>query len=218
MAWHPCRTHNISIWRGIPLLRNSILVTGALTQALGHFELADGCTLFLDEVGELSKELQAKLLRMLQSGEFERLGSPKTIRVNVRVVAATNRNLAEQIKKGAFREDLYSRLNVFPIEMPPLRRSPEDIPLLARAFVKEFNKKMGKKLSPSPKKTMELLKRYNWPGNIRELRNVIEHAVIVSNGEVLNPRVPKNPNKAAPPMRSLKEAEYQYSTYEGTAF
>jgi PAS domain S-box-containing protein len=184
--------------------------TGAMTKELGRFELADGSTLFLDEIGELSKELQTKLLRMLQSGEFERLGSPKTIRVDVRVIAATNRNLEEQVKKGTFREDLYYRLNVFPIEMPPLRKRPEDIPRLVRAFVKEFNKKIGKRIQSIPKKTMELLERYNWPGNIRELRNVIEHAVIVSNGEVLNPRVPKNPNEAAPPIRSLKEAEYQY--------
>lgn len=155
-------------------------------------------------------ELQTKLLRVLQSGEFERLGSPKTIRVDVRVIAATNRNLAEQVKKGTFREDLYYRLNVFPIEMPPLRNRQEDIPLLARAFVKEFNKKMGKRIESIPKKTTKLLERYNWPGNIRELRNVIEHAVIISNGEVLNLRVPKNPVKAAPPIRSLKEAEYQY--------
>ena len=184
--------------------------TGAMTKEIGRFELADGSTLFLDEIGELSKELQAKLLRMLQSGEFERLGSTKTIRVDVRVIAATNRNLAEQVKKGAFREDLYYRLNVFPIEMPPLRKRPEDIPLLVRAFVQEFNKKMGKRIKSIPKKTMKLLERYNWPGNIRELRNVIERAVIVSNGEMLNLRVPKNPIEAAHPIRSLKEAEYQY--------
>ena len=184
--------------------------TGAMTKELGRFELADGSTLFLDEIGELSMELQTKLLRMLQSGEFERLGSSKTIRVDVRVIAATNRNLAEQVKKGTFREDLYYRLNVFPIEMPPLRNRPEDIPLLARAFVKEFNKKMGKRIESIPKKNMGLLKRYNWPGNIRELRNVIEHAVIVSNGEMLNLQVPKIPIEAAPSIRSLKEAEYQY--------
>jgi len=184
--------------------------TGAMTKELGRFELADGSTLFLDEIGELPKELQAKLLRVLQSGEFERLGSPKTIRVDVRVIAATNRNLTEQVKKGAFRQDLYYRLNVFPIKMPPLRKRPEDIPFLVRAFVKEFNSKMGKRIESIPKKTMDLLQRYNWPGNIRELRNVVEHAVIVSNSERLNLRVPNNPIEADPPIPSFNEAEYQY--------
>ena len=156
--------------------------TGALTKQIGRFELADGSTLFLDEIGELSMDLQAKLLRVLEDGQFERLGSPKTISVNVRVIAATHRDLAEKVKDGTFRQDLYYRLNVFPIHLPPLRERPEDIPSLVWRFVNEFEKQMGKKVDTVPKKIMDLLQGYSWPGNIRELRNVIEQAMILTSG------------------------------------
>jgi transcriptional regulator with GAF, ATPase, and Fis domain len=159
--------------------------TGALTRQVGRFEVADGSTLFLDEIGELSSEVQAKLLRVLETGEFERLGSPKTIKVDVRVIAATNRDLVEEIKKGRFREDLYYRLNVFPIRVPPLRERTEDIPLLVWSFLEEFSSRMGKKITQVPGKTMEALQRHAWPGNVRELRNVIEHSAIVTSGDTL---------------------------------
>jgi formate hydrogenlyase transcriptional activator len=159
--------------------------TGALTSQVGRFEVANHSTIFLDEVGELSMEVQAKLLRVLQQGEFQRLGSPKTHNVNVRIIAATNRDLAGEVRKGKFREDLYYRLKVFPIEIPPLRERVEDIPLLVFAFMEEFSVRMGKKITKLPRKAMESLQRHAWPGNIRELRNVIEHGVILTQGEVL---------------------------------
>ncbi|HOO46820.1 MAG TPA: sigma 54-interacting transcriptional regulator, partial [Deltaproteobacteria bacterium] len=163
--------------------------TGALTKQAGRFEIAHGSTILLDEIGELSLELQAKLLRVLQDGCFERLGSPRTIKVDARIIAATNRDLAEAVKKGAFREDLYYRLNVFPIHVPPLRERTEDIPLLSWAFINEFSEKMGKRIQTVPKRVMETLKSYAWPGNIRELRNVIEQAMIISEG-TLSVRLP----------------------------
>jgi transcriptional regulator with GAF, ATPase, and Fis domain len=159
--------------------------TGALTSQTGRFEMANGSSIFLDEVGELSLEVQAKLLRVLQQGEFQRLGSPRTHRVDVRVIAATNRALAEEVRKGRFREDLYYRLRVFPVEVPPLRERVEDIPLLTFAFTEEFSTRMGKKITKVPRKAMEALQRHCWPGNIRELRNIIEHSVILSSGETL---------------------------------
>ena len=162
--------------------------TGALARQVGRFEVADGSTLFLDEVGELPPDVQVKLLRVLQEGEFERLGSPRTIKVNVRVIAATHRDLAEDVRKGRFREDLYYRLNVFPIRVPPLRERAEDIPLLVWTFLEEFNSRMGKKITHVPRKTMDALQRLPWPGNVRELRNVIEHGAIVTAGGTL--RVP----------------------------
>jgi formate hydrogenlyase transcriptional activator len=162
--------------------------TGALARQVGRFEVADNSTLFLDEIGELSLEVQAKLLRVLEAGEFERLGSPRTIKVNVRLIAATNRDLGDAIKQGRFREDLYYRLNVFPIRVPPLRERPEDIPLLVWTFLEEFSSRMGKKITQVPRKTMELLQRHSWPGNVRELRNVVEHAAIITTGDTL--RVP----------------------------
>lgn len=160
--------------------------TGALTRQPGRFELADKSTLFLDEVAELPPDTQAKLLRVLQDGEFERLGSPRTIKVDVRVVAATNRDLAREVEQGRFRRDLYYRLNVFPIKVPPLRERTEEIPQLVWEFVAEFGEKMGKRIRQIASRDMEMLKAYTWPGNIRELRNVIERALIVSNGEVLS--------------------------------
>jgi formate hydrogenlyase transcriptional activator len=165
--------------------------TGALTRQAGRFEMADGSTLFLDEVGELPLDVQAKLLRVLQSGEFERLGGTKTLRADVRILAATNRDLEKAVKEGRFREDLYYRLNVFPIRLPPLRDRPEDIPLLVRAFVKELGQAMSKTIDSIPRQTLEKLKQYAWPGNIRELRNVIERSLIVAHGPVFDVELPQ---------------------------
>jgi formate hydrogenlyase transcriptional activator len=160
--------------------------TGALARQPGRFEIADGSTIFLDEVGELPLELQPKLLRVLQEGEFERLGSTKTIRVDARVIAATNRPLAQAVKEGKFREDLFYRLDVFPIEVPPLRERREDIPMLSWTFVKEFSNSMGKPIEEIADESMSALREYHWPGNVRELRNVIERAMILSHGPTLH--------------------------------
>ncbi len=183
--------------------------TGALTRQVGRFEVADGSTLFLDEIGELSLEVQAKLLRVLETGEFERLGSPKTIKVDVRLVAATNRDLAEDVQKGRFREDLYYRLNVFPIRVPPLRERAEDIPQLVWTFLEEFCSRMGKKITQVPRETMEALQRYPWPGNVRELRNVIEHSAIVTTGETLRVPMLDETVAAAAPPQTLADSERQ---------
>ena len=156
--------------------------TGSDTRQIGRFELADGGTIFLDEIGEMPLVLQSKLLRVIQDGEFERLGNPRTIKVDVRIIAATNRNLAEEVKNGTFREDLFYRLNVFPIVLPPLRQRPDDIPLLVQHFVAKFNKKIGKKIDTVSKDTLNVLQEYHWPGNVRELESVIERAVIISQG------------------------------------
>lgn len=161
--------------------------TGAMERKIGRFELADGGTVFLDEIGELPIDLQSKLLRVLQEGEFERLGNPKTFRVNVRVIAATNRNLEQAIEKNEFREDLYYRLNVFPILSPPLRDRKEDIPLLVKHFCQKYESKIGKKITSIPSKVMDALLAYAWPGNIRELENLIERAMILSKGSTLEP-------------------------------
>jgi len=160
--------------------------TGALARQAGRFEIADGSTIFLDEVGELPLELQPKLLRVLQEGEFERLGCTKTIRVDARVIAATNRPLAQAVKEGKFREDLFYRLDVFPIEVPPLRERREDIPMLSWTFVKEFSHSMGKPIEEISDESMAALEEYHWPGNIRELRNVIERAMILGHDRTLN--------------------------------
>ncbi len=159
--------------------------TGALARKAGRFELADGGTIFLDEIGDMQPELQAKLLRVLQEGEFERVGGTQTLKVKVRVIAATNRDLEKMAKAGKFREDLFYRLQVFPIVLPPLRRRQEDIPLLVTHFVKTFNQKMGKQIATIPPETMNAFQAYAWPGNVRELENVIERAVILTSGEVL---------------------------------
>lgn len=161
--------------------------TGALTRTTGRFELADGGTLFLDEVGDLPLELQPKLLRVLQEQEFERLGSARTIRVNVRVVAATNSNLIEMVRERKFRADLFFRLNVFPIPLPPLRERLEDIPDLVGHFVQRFAARLNKSIDEVPASVMEALRLYDWPGNIRELENLIERAVILSKDPVLRP-------------------------------
>jgi len=159
--------------------------TGAIQQKVGRFELANGGTVFLDEIGELPTSLQPKLLRVLQDGEFERIGSNDTIKVDVRVIAATNRDLQEEIRKGNFREDLYYRLSVFPITIPPLRERKEDIPLLVNYFIEKFTTSAGKTIDTIPKKTMTLLREYSWPGNVRELENIVERAIIVSRGNKL---------------------------------
>jgi formate hydrogenlyase transcriptional activator len=159
--------------------------TGATAKRKGRFEIADQGTIFLDEVGELPLDLQAKLLRVLQEGDFEPVGSSRTVHVNVRVIAATNRNLEEGVREGSFRSDLYYRLNIFPITLPPLRVRKNDIPLLVKSFVQEFSTKFGKAIDTIPQETMNALRNYPWPGNVRELRNVIERAVIITQGSKL---------------------------------
>ncbi|MCU1257523.1 MAG: Formate hydrogenlyase transcriptional activator [Bryobacterales bacterium] len=159
--------------------------TGAITQRLGRFELANKGTLFLDEIGDIPQELQPKLLRVLQEQEFERLGSTHTIRTNVRLVAATHRNLTQMMNEGKFRADLFYRLNVFPVTVPPLRERREDIPALVRHFAQVFSRRMNRGIEVIPSEVSEGLARYSWPGNIRELENFIERAVILSQGPVL---------------------------------
>ena len=184
--------------------------TGALTRMAGRFEAADGATLFLDEIGELPQEVQSKLLRVLEEGRFERLGSTRTLQVNLRIIAATNRNLAQDVNEGRFRKDLYYRLNVFPIEIPSLRERPDDIPLLVWAFVRQFEKKMGKRVDSISRKNMEALQHHSWPGNVRELRNVIEHAMILSSGRNLNFPPPKSRLPEAPGTRNLQDLERRH--------
>lgn len=187
--------------------------TGALNKRIGRFELADGGSIFLDEIGELPIELQSKLLRVLQEGEFERLGSARTISVNVRVIAATNRNLQEEIEKGTFREDLFYRLNVFPIKIPPLRERREDIPLLVQHFLSKHGKRFGKKPPLVTKKVMEQLTNYPWEGNVRELENVIERAMIISQGNKLELGDSLyHPNRSAKKQKitTLEENERQH--------
>jgi formate hydrogenlyase transcriptional activator len=184
--------------------------TGALARQAGRFEIADGSTIFLDEVGELPLELQPKLLRVLQEGEFERLGGTKTIRVDARVIAATNRPLAQAVKEGKFREDLFYRLDVFPIEVPPLRERHEDIPMLSWTFVKEFSNSMGKPIEEISDESMAAFKEYHWPGNIRELRNVIERAMILEHSRTLNIKLAHTtlrPIAVKATAGSLEEAE-----------
>jgi len=183
--------------------------TGAMTQQPGRFEAADGSTIFLDEIAELPLELQPKLLRVLQEGQFERLGSNRVRTVNVRIVAATNRDLETMVKEQRFRADLHYRLNVFPITVPPLRERREDIPLLVWKFVRHFATKMGKAIDSIPRPAMEALKHYAWPGNIRELRNLIERAVILSDGKVLRVQLPTAGALAAA-AQTLVEVERQH--------
>jgi formate hydrogenlyase transcriptional activator len=165
--------------------------TGAIAQKVGRFELADKGTLFLDEVGDIPLALQPKLLRVLQEQEFERLGSTRTHQVDVRLVAATNRDLTKMVKRGEFRIDLYYRLNVFPISLPPLRERREDIPALVAHFVDVNSRRMGKQIEQIPPETLSALSSYPWPGNIRELQNMIERAVILANDGVLPNPLPK---------------------------
>jgi formate hydrogenlyase transcriptional activator len=186
--------------------------TGALARQAGRFEIADGSTIFLDEVGELPLELQPKLLRVLQEGEFERLGGSRTIKVDARVIAATNRPLAQAVSEGRFREDLFYRLEVFPVEVPPLRERREDIPLLSWTFVKEFSNSMGKAIDAIADDSMAALLAYPWPGNVRELRNVIERAMILSRGPTLQIKLghPTLRPQAANTASTLEEAEREH--------
>ncbi len=193
--------------------------TGAITRREGRFGLADGGTIFLDEVGELPLDLQAKLLRVLQEGEFEPLGSTRTRKVNVRVVAATNRDLGAMAREGKFREDLFYRLNVFPLRVPPLRERGSDVTLLARAFAERFARRMGQRIQPLDPDDFRKLQDYPWPGNVRELQNVIERAIIFSNGTRLdlNRAMPESPTPVPPPvdgrgineMRILSAKEFE---------
>jgi formate hydrogenlyase transcriptional activator len=184
--------------------------TGAMTKMIGRFEIADGSTLFLDEIGELPLELQSKLLRVLEEGSFERLGSTKTLHVNVRIIASTNRDLGEEVKAGRFRKDLYYRLNVFPIVIPPLRERPEDIPLLVWAFVEKVQKRIGKEIETISKKTMEALQSYSWPGNVRELNNVIEHAMILSKDKNLRVYLPMPGSVETDATQDLQDIERRH--------
>lgn len=184
--------------------------TGALTKQIGRFEVANGSTIFLDEISELSLELQAKLLRVLQEGQFERLGSTGTLKIDVRVITATNLDLEKAVSEGKFREDLYYRLNVFPINIPPLRERLEDIPALVWTFVKEFGEKMGKKIESIPRVCMENLQSYSWPGNIRELRNVIERAIILTSTSSLQIVIPQSKPQRTPERITLEDLERRY--------
>ncbi len=186
--------------------------TGAIAQKIGRFELADKGTLFLDEIGDIPPALQPKLLRVLQEQEFERLGSTRTHQVNVRLVAATNRDLEEMVNHGQFRSDLYYRLNVFPVQLPPLRERREDIPALVTHFVERFGRRMGREIENIPLETMSALSSYPWPGNIRELQNLIERAVILSNDGVLPNPLPAAGTRSiaissAAPVTTLKDSE-----------
>jgi PAS domain S-box-containing protein len=189
--------------------------TGALSRQPGRFELADHSTLFLDEIGEMPLELQAKLLRVLETGEFERLGSPRTLKVDVRVVAATNRDLSAAVAAGTFRKDLYYRLSVVPISIPPLRDRPEDIPALVRSVATELGERMGRRVTTIPRRVIERLQRYAWPGNVRELRNVVERALILGSGSSLD--IPLSSSDPAidtkghePPDLTLEESERRH--------
>jgi PAS domain S-box-containing protein len=184
--------------------------TGAITRMAGRFEVADGSTLFLDEIGELPVDLQAKLLRVLEEGRFERLGSNKTLKVNVRIIAATHRNLSQEVAAGRFRSDLFYRLSVFPVLIPPLRERTQDIPPLVWSFVKHYEKKMGKRIDHIPRKRMEDLQHYPWPGNARELRNVVEHAMITSQGGALNLRPPQTPPEPIAGSEKLVDVERRH--------
>lgn len=184
--------------------------TGAFSRQIGRFELANGATIFLDEIGELPLELQPKLLRVLQDGEFDRLGNMRPIRTDVRIIAATNRNLEEEVRLGRFREDLWYRLNVFPITIPPLRQRREDIPLLADRFAQQFAVKLRKSFYPISDSVLNSLMEYSWPGNIRELKNVIERAVIVSEPPVLSVELPTVPNIKTGSKQTLEDMERRH--------
>lgn len=177
--------------------------TGALARQIGRFELADSSTIFLDEIGDLPADVQVKLLRVLEERQIERLGSPKSLRVNVRIIAATHRNLEKRIASDVFREDLFYRLNVFPIQVPALRDRAEDIPLLVWRFVDEFSKAFGKRIDTISRENMTALQQYTWPGNIRELRNVVERAMIVTAGPQLTIALPPS-SSASAGKRSVK--------------
>jgi formate hydrogenlyase transcriptional activator len=186
--------------------------TGAIAPKRGRFELANKGTLFLDEIGDIPLELQAKLLRVLQEQEFERLGSTRTLKVNVRIVAATHRDLAKMVAQQMFREDLYYRLKIFPVVIPPLRKRRDDIPLLARHFVGVYSRKMNKNIESIPDLVMEALLGYSWPGNVRELQNFLERAVILSPDSVLRAPISElapldHSTQAPPPVNVLEQTE-----------
>lgn len=184
--------------------------TGALARKIGRFDLAHEGTLFLDEIGDISLELQPKLLRVVQEQEFERLGSVQTVRVNTRLVAATSRDLSKMVEDGEFRSDLYYRLNVFPVRVPPLRERPEDIPLLVEYFVERFASRMKKKIEVIPEESLEKLIHHLWPGNIRELQNFVERSVILSSGRTLQAPLSELEHAlihGAPSLITLEEAE-----------
>jgi DNA-binding NtrC family response regulator len=209
--------------------------TGAIAQKMGRFERAHQGTLFLDEIGEIPLELQPKLLRALQEQEFERLGGNRTIRVDVRIIAATNRNLKQMVEEGKFRSDLYYRLNVFPLTVPPLRERREDIELLIRFFTQRYARKLNRAIEEIPATALEALTRYDWPGNIRELQNVVERSVILSQGPELRIAMPEFNRELAPVvlvgrvakgsedverariLQALKEAQGQVSGPDGAA-
>lgn len=188
--------------------------TGALAKKLGRFELADGGTIFLDEIGEMPLELQPKLLRVIQEGEFERLGDTVTRKVDVRIIAATNRNIEEEVENGKFREDLYYRLNVFPLVIPPLRERIEDIPLLAGHFLRKYTAAFGKTIESISKSSTDALSTYSWPGNVRELENVVERAVITSTGRKLDLRdsIPAKKTSKKEGFITLEESERRLIT------
>jgi transcriptional regulator with GAF, ATPase, and Fis domain len=187
--------------------------TGALARQIGRFELADHSTIFLDEIGDLPGDVQVKLLRVLEERQIERLGSPKAVHVDVRIIAATHRDLEKRIAEGAFRDDLFYRLDVFPIRVPPLRDRPEDIPLLVWRFVDEFSHTFGKRIDAIPRGDMAALQQYSWPGNIRELRNVVERAMIVAKGTQLNIAVPAPSSHSG--TRSLKLTDVEREHIRG---
>jgi transcriptional regulator with GAF, ATPase, and Fis domain len=219
------RLHDLSARRGRPMVRVNCAAipatlieselfgrekgafTGALARQLGRFESADRSTIFLDEIGDLPAEVQVKLLRVLEERQIERLGSPTAIRVDVRIIAATHRNLEQRIGEGAFREDLFYRLNVFPILVPPLRDRPEDIPLLVWHLVRGFANVFGKRIDAIPRENMAALQQYSWPGNIRELRNVVERAMIVATENVLT--IPLPPPSGPARASSVRLADVQ---------
>jgi PAS domain S-box-containing protein len=184
--------------------------TGALARQIGRFELADHSTIFLDEIGELPPDVQVKLLRVLEERQIERLGSPKGVHVDVRIIAATHRNLEKRIAEGSFRDDLFYRLNVFPIQVPPLKDRVEDIPLLIWRFVDEFSKAFGKRIEGISREDMAVLQRYSWPGNIRELRNVVERAMIVSTGTQLSIPLPAVAHPAGKRSLKLNDVEREH--------
>src|SRR5271165_6595728 len=209
--------------------------TGAFTQKIGRFEMAHKGTLFLDEIGEMPLELQPKLLRAIQEQELERVGGNRTIHVDIRIIAATNRNLKQMVEEGKFRSDLYYRLHVFPLNVPSLRERREDIPLLVRYFVQKHAQRMGREIETIPSRALEALTNYDWPGNIRELQNVIERSVILTNGPELRVAMPEfnsqspaaaphrqaskfsEPTERARILQALKEANGQVGGENGAA-
>ncbi len=186
--------------------------TGAMTTQIGRFELANNSTIFLDEIGELPLNLQAKLLRMLESGEFERLGNPRTLLTDARIIAATNRDLEEEVRQKRFREDLWYRLKVFPVTVPPLRDRIDDVPMLVDHFVRFFARKMGKKYEDLKISTsaMQAMQSYSWPGNVRELEHVVEGAIIATAGNRLEFNLPTMPDSSTADLKSFEEMEREY--------